>query len=147
MTTAQDITAPEIISLLELAPHPEGGWFKETFRDEPGPDGRALSTAIFFLLQAGEESAWHRIDAVEVWHFYDGAPLALKLARQGEPAVTVMLGKNLDRGEKPQIVIPCGVWQSAVSTGDWTLTGCTVAPGFDFSGFEMAVPGWAPDET
>ncbi len=147
MTDAPGITAPEIISLLELAPHPEGGWFKETFRDEPGPDGRALSTAIFFLLQAGEESAWHRIDAVEVWHFYDGAPLALKLARQGEPAVTVMLGKDLDRGEKPQVVIPCGVWQSAVSTGDWTLAGCTVAPGFDFSGFEMAVPGWAPDET
>jgi predicted cupin superfamily sugar epimerase len=147
VTTAQDITAPEIISLLELAPHPEGGWFKETFRDEPGPDGRARSTAIFFLLQAGEESAWHRIDAVEVWHFYDGAPLALKLARQGEPAVTVMLGKDLDQGQKPQVVIPLGVWQSAVSTGDWTLAGCTVAPGFDFSGFEMAVPGWAPDET
>ena len=147
MTDAPGISAPEIISLLELGPHPEGGWFKETFRDEPGPDGRARSTAIFFLLQAGEESAWHRIDAVEVWHFYDGAPLALKLARQGEPAVTIMLGKDLDRGEKPQVVIPCGVWQSAVSTGEWTLAGCTVAPGFDFSGFEMAVPGWAPDET
>ena len=138
------ITAPEIISLLELAPHPEGGWFKETFRDEPGPDGRAKSTAIFFLLQAGEESAWHRVDAVEVWHFYDGAPLALKLARQGETAITVRLGKDLEAGEKPQLFVPAGVWQSAASTGDWTLVGCTVAPGFDFSGFEMAVPGWEP---
>lgn len=144
MSDAPPITAPEIISLLELAPHPEGGWFKETFRDEPGPDGRARSTAIFFLLQAGEESAWHRIDAVEVWHFYDGAPLALKLARDGEPAVTVVLGPDLAKGERPQANIPSGVWQSAAPTGDWSLVGCTVAPGFDFSGFEMAVPGWEP---
>lgn len=140
------ITAPEIISLLDLAPHPEGGWFKETFRDEPGPDGRARSTAIFFLLQAGEESAWHRIDAVEVWHFYDGAPLALQLAREGGAAVTVRLGTDLEAGEKPQAIVPAGVWQSAASTGDWSLVGCTVAPGFDFSGFEMALPGWAPDQ-
>lgn len=138
------ITAAEIISLLDLAPHPEGGWFKETFRDEPGPDGRARSTSIFFLLQAGEESAWHRIDAVEVWHFYDGAPLALKLAREGGSAITVRLGKELEAGETPQVVIPAGAWQSAASTGDWTLVGCTVAPGFDFSGFEMALPGWEP---
>jgi predicted cupin superfamily sugar epimerase len=138
------ITASEIISLLDLAPHPEGGWFKETFRDEPGPDGRAKSTAIFFLLQAGEESAWHRVDAVEVWHFYDGAPLALTLAREGDAAVTVRLGTDLEAGEKPQAIVPAGVWQSAASTGDWTLVGCTVAPGFDFSGFEMAVPGWEP---
>ena len=139
------ITASEIIALLDLAPHPEGGWFKETFRDEPGPDGRAKSTAIFFLLQAGEESAWHRIDAVEVWHFYDGAPLALQLAREGGSAVTVRLGADLEAGEKPQAIVPAGVWQSAASTGDWTLVGCTVAPGFDFSGFEMALPGWEPD--
>lgn len=138
------ITAPEIISLLELAPHPEGGWFKETFRDEPGPDGRARSTAIFFLLQAGEESAWHRVDAVEVWHFYDGSPLALKLARDGEPAVTVRLGNDLAAGEKPQAFVPAGVWQSAAPTGDWSLVGCTVAPGFDFAGFELAPPGWQP---
>jgi hypothetical protein len=139
------ITASEIIALLDLAPHPEGGWFKETFRDEPGPDGRAKSTAIFFLLQAGEESAWHRIDAVEVWHFYDGAPLALNLAREGGPAITVRLGTDLEAGEKPQAIVPTGVWQSAASTGDWSLVGCTVAPGFDFSGFEMALPGWEPD--
>lgn len=145
MTDAPQITSAEIISLLELTPHPEGGWFKETFRDEPGPDGRAKSTAIFFLLQAGEESAWHRVDAVEVWHFYDGAPLALKLAREGEAAVTVLLGNDLARGEKPQAIVPAGVWQSAAPTGDWSLVGCTVAPGFDFSGFEMAVPGWEPE--
>jgi uncharacterized protein len=138
------ITAPEIISLLDLEPHPEGGWFRETFRDEPGPDGRAKSTAIFFLLEAGQESAWHRVDAVEVWHFYDGAPLTLRLAREGQGAVDLTLGKALDEGQKPQLIVPEGVWQSARSQGDWTLVGCTVAPGFDFSGFEMALPDWQP---
>jgi len=138
------ISAQEIIALLELAPHPEGGWFKETFRDEPGPDGRARSTAIFFLLPEGEESAWHRVDAAEVWHFYDGAPLALRVAAEGQPALTRALGNDLAAGERPQLVVPAGVWQSARSTGAWTLVGCTVAPGFTFEGFEMALPGWSP---
>ena len=138
------ITAEEIIALLDLAPHPEGGWFKETFRDEPGPDGRAKSTAIFFLLTEGQESAWHRVDAAEVWHFYDGAPLALRVAAEGQPAITRLLGNDLPAGERPQLVVPTGVWQSACSTGDWTLVGCTVAPGFTFEGFEMALPGWSP---
>ncbi|MBX3479700.1 MAG: cupin domain-containing protein [Caulobacter sp.] len=138
------ITAREIIALLDLAPHPEGGWYRETFRDEPGPDGRAKSTMIFFLLEAGQESAWHRVDSVEVWHFYDGAPLTLKLAPEGRGAIERTLGKDLASGERPQLVVPRDVWQSARSQGDWTLVGCTVAPGFDFSGFEMAVPGWEP---
>lgn len=149
MTDSPEISAPEIgaeeiIALLDLAPHPEGGWFKETFRDEPGPDGRAKSTAIFFLLTAGQESAWHRVDAAEVWHFYDGAPLALRVAAEGQPAITRLLGNDLAAGERPQLVVPTGLWQSARSTGDWTLVGCTVAPGFTFEGFEMALPGWTP---
>lgn len=138
------ITAREIIALLDLAPHPEGGWYRETFRDEPGPDGRAKSTMIFFLLEAGQGSAWHRVDSVEVWHFYDGAPLTLKLAPEGRGAIERTLGKDLASGKRPQLVVPRDVWQSARSQGDWTLVGCTVAPGFDFSGFEMAVPGWEP---
>ncbi|MBI1406530.1 MAG: cupin [Caulobacter sp.] len=138
------ITAREIISLLNLAPHPEGGWYRETFRDEPGPDGRAKSTMIFFLLEAGQESAWHRVDSVEVWHFYDGAPLTVRLAPEGQGAIERVLGKDLEAGERPQLIVPEGVWQSARSRGDWALVGCTVAPGFDFSGFEMAVPGWEP---
>ena len=138
------ISAPEIIGLLDLAPHPEGGWFKETFRDEPGPDGRAKSTAIFFLLAVGEESAWHRVDAAEVWHFYDGAPLELRVAAEGQAAITRLLGSDLAAGQRPQLVVPAEVWQSARSTGAWTLVGCTVAPGFTFEGFEMALPGWIP---
>ena len=138
------IGAEEIIALLDLAPHPEGGWFKETFRDDPGPDGRAKSTAIFFLLTVGQESAWHRVDAAEVWHFYDGAPLTLRVAAEGQPAITRLLGNDLAAGERPQLVVPAGLWQSARSSGDWTLVGCTVAPGFTFEGFEMALPGWGP---
>lgn len=138
------ISAEEIIALLDLNPHPEGGWFKETFRDEPGPDGRAKSTAIFFLLTEGQESAWHRVDAAEVWHFYDGAALTLRVAAEGQPAINRTLGNDLAAGERPQLVVPAGVWQSARSTGEWTLVGCTVAPGFTFEGFEMALPGWTP---
>jgi predicted cupin superfamily sugar epimerase len=137
------IAAADIIGLLGLSPHPEGGWYKETFRDEPGPDGRAKSTAIFFLLEEGQESAWHRIDMVEVWHFYDGAPMEMKLAGEGEAAFTLVLGNDLDAGQRPQLVVPAGVWQSARPVGGWSLVGCTVAPGFTFEGFEM-IPGWSP---
>lgn len=135
----------DIISLLDLIPHPEGGWYKETFRDEPGPDGRARATAIFYLLEAGQESAWHRVDAVEVWHFYDGAPLDLKIALEDQPAIKLVLGNDLDAGERPQWFVPAGCWQSARSQGDWSLVGCTVAPGFTFEGFELAPAGWAPE--
>lgn len=134
------MTAEEIIRLLDLAPHPEGGWYRETFRDQRGT-GRAVSTAIYFLLAAGQRSHWHRVDAVEVWHFHAGAPLALSMEGQG----VIILGVDLAKGQRPQGVVPAGKWQAAETLGDWTLVGCTVAPGFDFAGFELAAEGWAPE--
>ncbi|HTQ13838.1 MAG TPA: cupin domain-containing protein [Rhizomicrobium sp.] len=123
--------AGRIIARLELAPHPEGGHFRETFRDAR-ERGRAHSTAIYFLLRRGEVSRPHRVDAAEVWHHYAGAPLQLKIGRR-----THVLGKDLARGQRPQIVVPAHAWQSARSLGAWTLAGCTVAPGFEYEGFEM----------
>jgi len=124
------LTAAEVIRLLDLRPHPEGGHYRETFRDrEQSGRGRAASTAIYFLLAAGERSHWHRIDAVEVWHWYAGAALALHVA-DGDPVKTVRLGTDLAGGERPQAAVPAGAWQAAESLGAWTLTGCTVAPGF-----------------
>lgn len=133
-----------IIETLGLAPHPEGGWFRETFRDVAGPDGRAHGTAIYYLLKAGESSHWHRVDAAEIWHWYAGGPLALKLSADGKTSETLHLGPNLAAGERPQIVVPTGHWQAAEPLGVFTLIGCTVAPGFDFAGFEMAPKGWKP---
>ncbi len=135
------MTAAEIVRLLEMKPHPEGGHYRETFRDTRQIDGRAASTAIYFLLAAGERSHWHRVDAVEIWHFHAGAPLALSIEGQER----VRLGPDLGKGERPQGVVPAGKWQAAESLGDWTLVGCTVAPGFDFAGFELAPEGWAPE--
>lgn len=137
------MNAQAIIDLLGLKPHPEGGHFAETFRDD-NAEGRAHSTAIYFLLAAGDCSAWHRVDAVEVWHHYAGAPLAITLSPNGHDAVSYRLGTNLSAGERPQLVVPAGHWQTAESLGEWTLVGCTVAPGFEFSGFEMAPPDWRP---
>ena len=140
-------SAEGIIRLLGLQPHPEGGHFCETFRDAPGPDGRERSTAIYFLLKGGERSHWHRVDAVEVWHFYAGAPLSLRIAKDAEATETIRLGNALTEGERPQAVVPANAWQSAESLGGWTLVGCTVAPGFRFKGFELAPPDWEPSET
>ncbi|OJY03579.1 MAG: cupin [Rhizobiales bacterium 62-17] len=139
------MTADEIIRLLDLQPHPEGGHFRETYRD-PATDaaGRARSTLIYFLLAAGERSAWHRVDAVEIWHWYAGAPLKLDIAAAGAPIETIRLGADLLAGERPQGVVPAHAWQAAESLGPWTLVGCTVAPGFTFAGFELAPPGWKP---
>ena len=139
------MTAEEVTARLGLRRHPEGGWFRETFRDD-GPGGRAASTAIYYLLAAGEISAWHRVrDAAEVWHHYAGAPLRLSLAPpQGGAGQAHLLGSDLERGQEPQAVCPAGWWQSAISLGDWSLVGCTVAPGFAFEAFEMAPPGWTP---
>ena len=137
------LTAADIIRLLELKPHPEGGHFRETFRDTRLVDGRAASTAIFFLLARGERSHWHRIDAVEAWHHYAGAPLTLSID-DGAATRTVRLGPDLAAGETPQAVVPVRTWQAAETLGDWTLCGCTVAPGFEFSGFELAPKGWSP---
>jgi predicted cupin superfamily sugar epimerase len=140
------MTADEVVQRLKLVPHPEGGWFRETFRDVPGADGRAASTAIYYLLASGQVSHWHRVtDAAEVWHFHAGAPLELSLAPfAGGGATIVILGADLDPEQHPQAVVAAGDWQSARSLGDWTLVSCTVAPGFEFSKFEMAAPGWRP---
>jgi predicted cupin superfamily sugar epimerase len=139
------LTAADVIRLLDLKPHPEGGHFGETFRDGRTIDGsRAVSTAIYFLLARGERSHWHRVDAVEVWHWYAGAPLALEISRAPGRVERVMLGCDLNYGERPQAVVPFHAWQAAQTLGDWTLVGCTVAPGFEFSGFELAPKGWEP---
>jgi len=138
-------TAERLITLLGLEPHPEGGFFRETFRDPlTDADGRALSTLIYFLLPKGVISAWHRVDAVETWHYYAGAPLTLRLWPNEGAVETQTLGPDLFSGERPQGIVPKHCWQSAQSQGDWTLVGCTVTPGFLFSGFEIAPKGWEP---
>jgi uncharacterized protein len=138
-------TVAEIIARLDLRPHPEGGHYRETFRDpRADADGRAHSTAIHFLLARGERSHWHRIDAVEIWHYYAGSPLTLQIAdKSGQ--LSVRLGPDLAAGQVPQAIVPAQAWQAAETTGDWTLVGCTVAPGFDFAKFELAPKGWAPE--
>ncbi len=136
------VTAEEIIAQLGLRPHPEGGHFVETFR-APGP-GRSAGTAIYFLLKAGERSHWHRVDADEIWHHYAGAPLELSMSDDGRSVRHLRLGSDFGIGEQPQATIPRHVWQAARSLGAWTLVGCTVAPAFEYSGFELAPPGWTP---
>lgn len=137
-----------IISTLGMRAHPEGGWYTETWAADAAPGTRPTGTAIYFLLRAGETSAWHRVDAAEAWHFYAGAPLELRMA-DGDghgPARAYTLGTDLATGARPQWVVPAGAWQAARSLGDWTLVGCTVSPGFRFAGFELAPAGWEPGE-
>lgn len=136
----------DLIERLGLRPHPEGGWFAETWREPTArPTERPASTAIYYLLRAGEKSHWHRVDATETWHFYLGDPLELRLAaRDDGDEERHVLGPDVAAGERPQVVVPKGWWQSARPLGEWTLAGCTVAPGFDFSGFELAAEGWSP---
>jgi predicted cupin superfamily sugar epimerase len=137
-------TAADIIAQLALKPHPEGGHFRENFRDPRlDANGRSASTAIYFLLARGERSHWHRIDAVEVWHYYAGGPLTLQIADSDDTCV-IILGPDLAAGQTPQAIVPAQAWQAAESTGDWTLVGCTVAPGFDFATFELAQKDWTP---
>jgi predicted cupin superfamily sugar epimerase len=136
-------TAADIIRKLDLKPHPEGGHYRETFRDTHQIDGRAASTAILFLLARGERSHWHRIDAVEIWHYYAGVALQLEIV-DGAKEEIVRLGADVHAGETPQVTVPARAWQAAQSLGDWTLVGCTVAPGFSFEGFELAPAGWSP---
>jgi hypothetical protein len=140
----EGLSAAEVARLLDLGPHPEGGFYRETFRDAAGAGGRAASTAIYYLLPAGQVSAWHRVDAAEIWHWHAGAPLELTLFAEGRHTVH-RLGADLPGGERPQGVVPAGVWQSARSLGAWTLVGCTVAPGFEFAHFQLAAPGEIPD--
>ncbi|HEX6611659.1 MAG TPA: cupin domain-containing protein [Hyphomicrobiaceae bacterium] len=140
-----ELSAGDIIRLLDLQPHPEGGHFRETFRDpRTDADGRSASTAIYFLLKAGEVSRWHRVDAAEVWHWYAGAPLELSIAENDRIIAKLTLGSGLGDGQRPQAVVPARHWQSARSLGAWTLVGCTVAPGFEFSRFELADATFRP---
>jgi predicted cupin superfamily sugar epimerase len=136
-------TAAEIIEALRLAPHPEGGYFRETFRDARMINGRAASTAIYYLLAKGQRSHWHRIDAAEIWHWYAGAPLLLSI-KSADALTTHVLGPDIFAGEVPQVVVPPNAWQTAEARGEWTLGGCTVAPAFEFSRFEVAPPDWHP---
>lgn len=145
MSSSYPADADAIVRLLGLEPHPEGGHFRETFRDpRTDAEGREASTAIYYLLRAGERSHWHRVDAAEIWHWYAGAPLELQIAAAGESKQRLVLGPDLASGARPQIVVPAGAWQSAASQGNFTLAGCTVAPAFRFSSFELAPPGFEP---
>jgi predicted cupin superfamily sugar epimerase len=138
------LSADEVIRQLKLEPHPEGGHYRETFRDAPLDGARSASTAIYYLLAQDEVSYWHRVDAIEIWHWYGGAPLGLSIAAPDKPSSKLLLGGELQSAQHPQIMVPKYYWQSARSLGEWTLVGCTVAPGFEFSGFEMAPDGWEP---
>lgn len=140
----QSLTAEAIVEHLDLLLHPEGGYFRETFRDRRGQAGRTHSTAIYYLLPAGEVSHWHRVDAAEVWHWYAGGPLELTISPDGTDAATHRLGPDLLDGQRPQLVVPAHAWQTARPLGEWTLIGCTVAPGFLFEAFELAPPDWRP---
>lgn len=137
------LTAAAVIDHLGLAPHPEGGWFRETWRAPAAPGERSTGTAILFLLAAGERSHWHRVDATEIWHHHAGAPLALAIST-GDDHRRLVLGDDLMADQVPQAIVAPDAWQAARSLGPWTLVGCTVSPGFDFAGFELAPPGWAP---
>ncbi|MEN9013015.1 MAG: cupin domain-containing protein [Yoonia sp.] len=131
------MTAQDIIDKLDLLPHPEGGYYRQTWIAEN--EGRATGTCIYFLLKDGEASHWHHVDAVEIWHYYAGAPLILSMASSDQgPATDHTLGPDLAAGALPQLIVPEGHWQAAWTTGDWTLVGCTVSPGFDFAGFTLA---------
>ena len=131
--------ADGIIARLGLEPHPEGGWYRQTWVAD-GP-GRPTGTCIYFLLKAGERSRWHRVDAVEIWHFYAGAPLILSMAESDAgPKADHVLGPDLVAGQFPQLIVPEHHWQAARTIGDFTLVGCTVSPGFQFEGFELAAP-------
>ena len=136
--------AETVIATLALQPHPEGGHYRETYRDRGADGSRGHGTAIYYLLKTGEVSHWHRIDAAEIWHWYAGAPLALSIAKAGTAPKTLDLGPDLAAGARPQAIVPPRAWQSARSLGLWTLVGCTVSPAFEFAGFELAPAGWSP---
>ncbi len=134
------MSADAIIARLGLAPHPEGGWYRETWA---GPGDRPSGTAILFLLKGGEVSHWHRVDAAEIWLFHAGAPLILSTAETDlGPAQDQTLGPDVLAGQSPQLIVPPHHWQAARSTGDYTLVSCTVSPGFQFAGFTLAPPGF-----
>ena len=141
------MNADDIITALSLRPHPEGGHFRETFRDTREIAGRAASTAIYFLLQAGEVSRWHTVDSVEIWHFYAGNALEISIKAAGQARQHAVLGPDVENGQRPQVIVPAHAWQMARPLGAWTLAGCTVAPGFEFTGFVLAPQAFNPDQT
>lgn len=137
--------AARLIETLGLQPHPEGGWYRETFR-QPAPDGgRGLATAILFLLDHGQRSHWHRVDAAELWLWHAGSPIAL-LIDDGMRGTRqeIRLGGDVLAGEMPQALVPPHGWQAAEARDGWALVSCVVVPAFDFAGFELAPPGWEP---
>lgn len=136
--------AKDIIRMLDMQPHPEGGWYKETWRADAMDGERASGTAIYYLLEADQFSHWHRVDATEIWHWYAGAPLSLCISPNGHDVEAMFLGPDVLNNQRPQIIVPAGHWQCATSMGHFTLVGCTVSPGFEFSGFELAAPDWKP---
>jgi uncharacterized protein len=138
-------TTSDIVARLDLQPHPEGGFYRETFRQRPADGGRGTLALIYYLLPENQCSAWHRIDATEVWHFVAGAPLCLTLSSAGCGTRRSVLGIRLEEGESPHVVVPPWTWMTAASLGAWTLVSCTTAPAFEFAGFELAPPGWLPD--
>lgn len=147
MNLPMGLSAEDVIGLLALEPHPEGGFFRETFRDlSVEANGRASSTAIYYLLREDEISHWHRVDSAEVWHWYAGGTIRLKICADeaGSQPTEHDLGCILAQGERPQVIVPPNAWQMAECAGAWTLVGCTVAPGFEFSTFELAAEGWFP---
>jgi predicted cupin superfamily sugar epimerase len=138
-------SAADVIAGLDLRPHPEGGFYRETYRDRPADGSRGALSVIYYLLRQGEQSTWHRIDATEVWHYYAGAPLELVVAGPVGWS-SLVLGNDFPAGEVAHGVVSPGAWQTARSLGDWTLVGCTVAPAFEFAGFELAPPDWTPPQ-
>lgn len=140
-----DTSAAAVIAKLGLQPHPEGGWYRETWRTAASSGQRAGATAILFLLDVGERSHWHRVDAAELWLWHAGAPLTLEIAENAESAPTrLRLGGNVLAGEMPQVLVPPLHWQAAEPDGGWMLGSCVVSPAFEFSGFELAAPNWSP---
>jgi len=137
------MTADEIIAALDLKPHPAGGFYRETFRDYPGPDGRSRLTAMYYLLRAGEASRWHRVNGLEIWHWYGGDVLELSYVGSGTIS-HAPLGPKVNQGQRPQVIIQAGAWQCAKPLGSYALCGCTVAPGFEFSELKIAPEGWSP---
>jgi len=136
------MTPDQIIHHLDLAPHPEGGYYRQTWVDMDA-DGRPSGTCIYFLLKEGEQSHWHHVDATEIWLYHAGAPLVLSMSKTDEgPATDLMLGPDLAAGQSPQIIVPKDYWQAARTTGAYTLVSCTVSPGFQFEGFTLAAPGF-----
>ncbi|PJG46919.1 cupin [Sphingobium sp. LB126] len=144
MIGQDEAAARALIRSLDLSPHPEGGWYRETWRADAGPGTRASGTAIYFLLEAHQQSHWHRVDADEHWFWHAGAPLILSVAEEGGPVREWLLGGDVIAGQRPQGLVPAHHWQAARPMGGWTLVSCTVVPGFEFSGFTLAPEGWSP---